>query len=174
MLLEVSLEKPQKRMLRHKQTHTQRQELPALKNQETKTQNKQHGRHEKQEDPVWTLLTSISTSGSQHQHHNIISPDRIRRNRWNIPALLNVVVSFIPDELQCRSTKTHHVCFGVQNAPAKENTCAVLPPSGDHTDLQGSWRAMGLPPTGLFDELAEELVLKLGVSQTDLQSALGQ
>lgn len=50
----------------------------------------------------------------------------------------------------------------------------MLPPSGDNTDLQGSWGSMGLPPTGLFDELAEELVLKLGVSQTNLQSALGQ
>lgn len=50
----------------------------------------------------------------------------------------------------------------------------MLPPSGDHTDLQGSWEAVGLPLTGLFDELAEELVLKLRVRQTNLQSALGQ
>lgn len=34
--------------------------------------------------------------------------------------------------------------------------------------------AVRLPPAGLLDELAEELVLKLGVSQANLQSALGQ
>lgn len=50
----------------------------------------------------------------------------------------------------------------------------MLPPSGDPTYLQGSWEAMGLPPTGLFDELTEELVLKLGMSQTNLQGTLGQ
>lgn len=50
----------------------------------------------------------------------------------------------------------------------------MLPPSGDHTDLHGSWVTMGLPPTGLFDELAEELILKLRVSQTNLQGTLGQ
>lgn len=48
------------------------------------------------------------------------------------------------------------------------------PPSGDHTDLQWSCVAVSLPPTGLFDELAEELVLKLRVIQTNLQSTLGQ
>lgn len=50
----------------------------------------------------------------------------------------------------------------------------MLPPSGGDTDLQRSRVAVRLPPTGLLDELAEELVLKLGVSQTNLQSALGQ
>ncbi len=34
--------------------------------------------------------------------------------------------------------------------------------------------AVRLPPAGLFNELAEELVLKLGVGQTHLQGTLGQ
>lgn len=34
--------------------------------------------------------------------------------------------------------------------------------------------AVRLPPAGLFDELAEELVLKLRVGQTHLQGTLGQ
>lgn len=34
--------------------------------------------------------------------------------------------------------------------------------------------AVRLPPAGLFDELAEELILKLRVGQTHLQSTLGQ
>lgn len=40
--------------------------------------------------------------------------------------------------------------------------------------LQGPRLALGLPLAGLFDELAEELVLKLRVGQTHLQSTLGQ
>lgn len=34
--------------------------------------------------------------------------------------------------------------------------------------------AVWLSPAGLFNELAEELILKLGVGQTHLQSTLGQ
>lgn len=34
--------------------------------------------------------------------------------------------------------------------------------------------AVRLPPAGLLDELAEELVLQLGVGQAHLQGALGQ
>lgn len=50
----------------------------------------------------------------------------------------------------------------------------VLPPTGHYTDLQGSWVTMGLPSMGLFDELAEELVLKLRMGQTNLQGTLSQ
>lgn len=50
----------------------------------------------------------------------------------------------------------------------------LLPPCGERANLQRSWMAVWLPPAGLFDELAEELVLKLGVGQTHLQSTLGQ
>lgn len=50
----------------------------------------------------------------------------------------------------------------------------VLPPCGVNANLQGSWVAVRLPPAGLLDELAEELVLKLGVGQTHLQGTLGQ
>ena len=34
--------------------------------------------------------------------------------------------------------------------------------------------AVRLPPARLFDELAEELILELGVGQTHLQGTLGQ
>lgn len=49
-----------------------------------------------------------------------------------------------------------------------------MPPCGDHADLQGSRVAMRLPLAGLLDELAEDLVLKLWVSETHLQGTLGQ
>ena len=50
----------------------------------------------------------------------------------------------------------------------------MLPLCGVNANLQGSWLAVWLPPASLLDELAEELVLKLGVGQTHLQGALGQ
>lgn len=50
----------------------------------------------------------------------------------------------------------------------------VLPPCGEDANLQGSRVAVWLPPAGLFNELAEELVLELGVGQTHLQGTLGQ
>ena len=40
--------------------------------------------------------------------------------------------------------------------------------------LQGSGLSLGLSLTRLFDELTEELILKLRVGQTHLQSTLGQ
>lgn len=50
----------------------------------------------------------------------------------------------------------------------------LLPPCGESVHLQGSRVAVRLPLSGLLDELAEELILKLGVGQTHLQGALGQ
>lgn len=50
----------------------------------------------------------------------------------------------------------------------------MVPPCGDGADLQGSWLGMRLPLARLLDELAEDLVLKLRMSQTDLQGALSQ
>lgn len=44
----------------------------------------------------------------------------------------------------------------------------LLPPGGEHAHLQRSRLALRLPLCGLLDELAEELVLKLRVSQTHL------
>lgn len=50
----------------------------------------------------------------------------------------------------------------------------LLSACGEDANLQGSCVAVRLPPAGLFDELAEELVLKLGVGQAHLQGTLGQ
>lgn len=55
-----------------------------------------------------------------------------------------------------------------------EKHVLLLPPCGENAHLQGSWMAVRLPPAGLFNELAEELILKLGVGQTHLQGTLGQ
>lgn len=50
----------------------------------------------------------------------------------------------------------------------------LLPPCGGDTDLQRTRVAVRLPLAGLLDELAEELVVQLGVGQAHLQGALGQ
>lgn len=50
----------------------------------------------------------------------------------------------------------------------------VLPPCGGATDLKGPRVTGRLPLAGLFDELAEELVVQLRVGQAHLQGALGQ
>lgn len=50
----------------------------------------------------------------------------------------------------------------------------LLPPCGKNTHLQGSRMAVRLPPAGLFNKLAEKLILKLRVGQTHLQGTLGQ
>lgn len=56
-------------------------------------------------------------------------------------------------------------------APAENQ---LLPPCGEETDLQRARLDVRLPPAGLLDELAEELVLQLRVGQTHLQGTLGQ
>lgn len=50
----------------------------------------------------------------------------------------------------------------------------MLPPCGEITNLQWSWMAVRLPPAGLLDELAKQLILQLWVGQTHLQGTLGQ
>lgn len=50
----------------------------------------------------------------------------------------------------------------------------MLPPCGVDTDLHRAWVAVRMPLAGLFDELAEELVVQLGVGQAHLQGTLSQ
>lgn len=109
MSLQVNLEQPEEWMLRQKQSHTQGQKLPALKN---------------------NVKLSPDTPHTRHKHK------------------------------RAGSLRAQHAL--------------LLPPCGEDANLQGSWVAVRLPPAGLLDELAEELVLKLGVGQTHLQGTLGQ
>lgn len=80
---------------------------------------------------------------------NLVNPDVSKLFRHPVPPVSNVSI------------------------PGKQHML-LLPPCGEKANLQRSCVAVWLPPAGLFDELAEELILKLGVGQTHLQGTLGQ